>query len=209
MGVVLGGASAFAQPRSKLGQYETLLRMAATTVSLPGFSDSRTGASSPWNPANLLFTTDYDCTCTVQDSCELLVWAKEDALKITDRTLMKAYESLCEEYEVILRDHIGAMPVEFEEESGDMDDDAGQGPPSTSYDAGEPLGAELLLKLGLDPKLVAQMSGPARRLDQAALQEPAQCKEGLQNEPHHLSTKALRKALKHLAGLETLMNGVS
>ncbi|XP_024537418.1 bifunctional TH2 protein, mitochondrial [Selaginella moellendorffii] len=39
----------------------------------PRHKDEATCSSNPWHPVNLLFTTDYDITCTVKDTSEILV----------------------------------------------------------------------------------------------------------------------------------------
>ncbi|CAM6128663.1 unnamed protein product [Calypogeia fissa] len=38
-------------------------------------------SSSPWHPSNIIFTTDFDVTCTIVDSCYSLVRAAESAAK--------------------------------------------------------------------------------------------------------------------------------
>ncbi|MCO5602721.1 hypothetical protein L7F22_056858 [Adiantum nelumboides] len=65
-------------------------------------TDLRLEVSSPWNPAKLVLSTDYDFTCTEEESCELLIRAAEVAMGIDDCRVLKAYFALWDEYQEML-----------------------------------------------------------------------------------------------------------
>lgn len=83
---------------------------------IPNYTQQRMKQDSPWNPCNLLFAIDYDCTCTKKDTCELLVVAAQ-ATRITDGRFLQIYQRIMAQHDVNVQECLADLP-DFAFDSG-------------------------------------------------------------------------------------------
>ncbi|KAG6546680.1 hypothetical protein Mapa_011869 [Marchantia paleacea] len=145
---------------------------------------------SPWHPSNILFTTDFDITCTQVDSCYSLVQAAEVAAGERPTSLKISPKGLHEEYESILVRHAErqkAAFLSFESQEQEAED-------PTYWREGDH--SENRFLSGMDPSLQPLCKSLANDMTTS---------EGEEN-PAPYNEAGLRKALVKLAKLEVLCN---
>ncbi|BBN16705.1 thiamine phosphate phosphatase / amino-HMP aminohydrolase [Marchantia polymorpha subsp. ruderalis] len=145
---------------------------------------------SPWHPSNILFTTDFDITCTQVDSCYSLVQAAEVAAGKRPTSLKFAPEALHEEYESILVRHAErqkATFLSFDSQEHEAED------PTYWRDADH---SENRFLCGMDPSLQSLCKPLADDITTSEGEGP----------PAPYNEAGLRKALVKLAKLEVLCN---
>lgn len=150
-------------------------------------------SSSPWHPANIIFTTDFDVTCTIVDSCDSLVRAAESAAKKSSGDFRPG--KLLETYDAVLGRHairtrITLQSLENRDESTDVANKRLSGRDEASAD----------VVPGMDPLLKPSFDGLVKTSSISSSQD---------SEDVPFDEAGLRRALSKLSDLEVLCNKVS